>query len=135
MTNKELVKAWFAGIDSENFEAIKNLMDEKHKFYNPMTPAPAGVVEHLGMMQAMTSAFSGQHHLDLVLEDGNHVVIKGHWIGKHTGTFNGVAATGNEVKFTFVDIFLIENGRVTKEHLEFNPMSLMVQIGAVPANA
>jgi predicted ester cyclase len=134
MTNKELVTAWFANIDSENFDSIKNLMDSNHKFFNPMTPAPVGVDEHLGMMQMMTSAFSGKHHLDLMLEDGNHVVVKGHWSGKHTGTFNGVSATGNDVTFTFVDIFLIENGKVTKEHLELNPMSIMMQIGDVPAN-
>jgi predicted ester cyclase len=133
MTNKELVKAWFQHIDAGKFDSIKEKMDSNHKFYNPMSPTPAGAEEHLGMMKMMTGALTGQHHLDLILEDGNHVVVKGHWSGKHTGTFNGIPATGKAVNFTFVDIFQIENGKVTKEHLEMNPMAIMIQIGAVPA--
>lgn len=133
MTNKEIVKKWFSHIDAKSFDSIKSLMDTNHKFYNPMTPAPIGAEEHIGMMKMMTDALTGEHSLDLVLEDGNHVVVKGHWSGKHTGTFNGISATQKDVMFTFVDIMLIENGKVTKEHLEMNPMAIMAQIGAVPA--
>lgn len=136
MTNKEIVKAWFAAIDSKDFNTVKGLMDSgKHSFRNPMTPAPVGVDEHLGMMHMMTTAFEGEHTLNLILEENDHVAVSGKWSGKHTGEFNGTPATGNAVEFYFVDLFHIENGKVTKEHFEMNPMSIMVQIGAAPANA
>lgn len=55
--------------------------------------------------------------------------------GTHTGEFNGIAATGNTVEFTFVDILHVVNGKVVKEHFELNPMTFMQQIGAMPAMA
>jgi predicted ester cyclase len=46
------------------------------------------------------------------------------------GEFNGVPATGKPVEFYFVDLFNIVNGKVTNEHLEMNPMTIMQQITA-----
>ena len=135
MTNKEIAKAWFAAIDKKDYSTIKNLMHPEHRFHNPMTSAPIGVDEHIGMMQNMNSAFTGEHRLELILEEGNHVAVHGRWKGTHTGEFNGIPATNNPVEFTFTDIFEIVNGKVRKEAFELNPMTLMVQIGAVPANA
>lgn len=135
MTNKEIVKKWFNHIDSNNFDEVKNLMDSKHSFKNPMTPTPVGADQHIGMIQMMTDAFQGDHHLDLILESGEHVTASGKWKGKHTGEFNGISATNNTVEFSFIDIFHIVNGKIMDEHLEMNPMSIMQQIGAVPANA
>jgi predicted ester cyclase len=133
MTNKEIAKAWFAGIDKNDFNSVKELMHPDHKFYNPMTPAPAGIDEHLGLMQMMTSAFSGEHKLELVIEDQNHAVVRGRWKGKHTGEFNGIGATGQPVEFTFTDIFEIVDGKVRREAFEMNPMSIMMQIGSATA--
>jgi predicted ester cyclase len=135
MTNQETVKAWFAAIDNRDFDTVRNLMDSKHKFRNPMTPAPAGVDEHIGMMQMMTSAFDGTHSFNVIFGDDDHVAVSGKWSGTHTGDFNGVPATGNKVEFYFVDLFHFVNGKVVNEHMELNPMTIMQQIGAVPANA
>jgi predicted ester cyclase len=135
MTNKEIVKTWFRHIDSKNFNEVKNLMDSKHSFQNPMTPTPVGIEQHLGMMQMMTSAFEGGHELQLVLESGDHVVVSGKWKGKHTGEFNGIPASNNPVEFPFIDIFHIVNGKVAEEHMEMNPMIMMQQIGAAAVNS
>ena len=128
MKLKELVKNWFAYIDAQNFEGIKSLMDAQHKFHNPMTPEPAGVDEHLGMMQMMTGAFQGRHHIDILVEEGNRVAVYGRWSGKHIGEFNGVPAMGNTLTFTWADVFQIDNGKVVNEYFEMNPMSIMAQI-------
>ena len=135
MTNKEIAKAWFTAIDKKDFAALKNLAHPGHRFHNPMTPAPAATDDHLGLIKMMTDAITGSHQLDLVLEDGNQVVVRGRFSGKHTGDFNGVAATGNAVTFTFTDILEIKDGKVGAELMEMNPASILAQIGAVPAHA
>ena len=110
MTPKEVVKTWFKNIDNQNFDGIRSLMAADHIFYNPMTLAPIGIAEHLGMMQQMTSAFDGMHRIDLLVEEDGWVAVAGRWAGKHTGDFNGVPATGNEVQFTWSDFFQIIEG-------------------------
>jgi steroid delta-isomerase-like uncharacterized protein len=133
MTNKDIAKAWFAAMDKKDFAAIKKLMASDHQFYNPMTPQPLGPDQHIGMMQQMVSAFSGEHKLTLLIEDGSHVAVRGRWVGTHTGEFNGVPATHKPVDFTWTDIMEIKDGKVAREAFEMNPMTFMAQIGAARA--
>lgn len=133
MTPIDFVKTWFSNIDNKQFDANKALMAPNHQFHNPMMPVPADAEGHLGMMQMMTSAFEGTHNIDFCVVDGNRVAVRGFWEGKHTGEFEGIPATGNSVRFSFADFFQIENGQLTNEYLEMNPMAIMQQIGAVPA--
>jgi predicted ester cyclase len=130
MNNKEIAKTWFAHIDAKNFDGLKQLMAPNHSFHNPMSPEPAGADQHLGMMQMMTGALKGEHHLDIVIAEGDYVAVRGRWSGKHVGEFNGVPATGNDVSFTWTDVFHFIGGKVADEHLEMNPMAIMAQIGA-----
>lgn len=129
MINKDFAKAWFKAIDNKDFSTLKSLMATDHLFYNPMTPEPCGPEQHIGMMQMMTSSFSGEHVLNLLVADDDHVVVRGTWQGKHTGEFNGMSATGKPVTFTFIDILEIRNGKVAREAFEMNPMAIMAQIG------
>ena len=133
MTNKDIAKAWFAAIDKKDFAAVKKLMAADHQFHNPMTPGPVGPDQHIGMMQMMTGAFTGEHVLDLLVSEGNHVAVRGRWRGKHTGEFNGIPATNKPVEFSWIDIFEIKDGKVAREAFEMNPMAMMAQIGAAKA--
>ena len=133
MTNKELAKAWFTAIDENDASSIKKLMAGNHSFHNPMSPAPIGADEHLAMIGQISSAMTGSHLLELTISEGEYVAVKGSWKGKHTGEYNGIAATGNAINFSFTDIFHIVNGKVAEEYFEFNPMTLMTQMGAVTA--
>jgi predicted ester cyclase len=133
MTPKDFITTWFAQIDGKKFDSLKKMMDNKHQFDNPMTPAPVGSDDHVGMMQMMTTSFDGKHLLDKVITDGEWVTARGRWTGKHTGEFNGIPATGKPVEFSWMDMMHIVNGKVVEEYFEMNPMTIMNQIGAVPA--
>lgn len=130
MNTKDLAKRWFAHIDAKDFAALKGMLDPKHAFKNPMTPAPTDSEGHLGMIHMMTSALKGEHVLDRMVAEGDYVAVSGRWRGAHTGEFNGIPATGNKVEFTFVDVLHFENGKLTDEHMEMSPMAIMAQIGA-----
>lgn len=133
MTPKEFIKAWFANIDAKKFNELQNMMGSKHKFANPMTPAPISGDQHLGMIQMMTSSLDGEHILDVVISEGDWVTARGRWTGTHMGEFNGIPATGKHVEFTWIDMMHVENGKVSEEYFEMNPMALMQQIGGTPA--
>ncbi len=136
MTPKELVQTWFKNLDNEDFDSIRALMSENHLFHSPMSPEAANKDAHIAMMQEMTASFQGEHIIDHLIEEDGKVAVHGRWVGKHTGTFNGIPATGNDVNFTYSDLFIIEEGKVTNEYFELNPMTFMTQIGALePQNA
>ena len=134
MTPKEFTKKWFANIDSKKFDDLNQMMDKNHQFFNPSTPGPVDREQHLGMIQMMTGALGeSQHHTDVILSEGEWVTVRGRVSCKHTGEFNGIPATGKKVEFSWIDVMHIVNGKVVEEYLEFNPMSIMQQIGAVAA--
>jgi predicted ester cyclase len=133
MTPKDFITTWFEHIDGKKFDGLKKLMDKNHQFNNPMAPAPLNSEQHLGMMQMMTASFEGEYLIDKILTEGEWVTARGRWTGKHTGEFNGIPATGKKVEFSWLDMMHIVNGKVVEEYFEMNPMSIMTQIGAVPA--
>jgi steroid delta-isomerase-like uncharacterized protein len=67
------------------------------------------------------------------LADGNleacHVILT----GTHQGEMAGVAATGKSVEFGSTDIIRVEDGKVAEHWGSTDTLSLMQQIGAVPA--
>ncbi|HET7115589.1 MAG TPA: ester cyclase [Hanamia sp.] len=132
MTNKEIVKAWYSALEVNDVTTIKNLMDNKYQFRNPISPMPIGAEEHLRMMDMMKSSFEARHEFDVFIEEENNVAVSGKWIAKHTGDFNGVPATGKSIKLYLIDIFNIVGGKVLFHHTEFNPMTIMAQIGVTP---
>jgi predicted ester cyclase len=83
----------------------------------------------------MMSAFTGGHRIEQILSEGEWVVTRGRWVGTHTGEFNGIPATGNKVNFTFMDTMHVVNGKLAEEFMEWNAMTLMTQIGAIPQPA
>jgi len=127
MAHKDIATDWFASIDANTFDKNEAMLADNHQFFNPMTP-PAGKEEHIGLLKMLTSGLHGKHILDLVLTEGDHIAVKGHWVGTHAGDFNGIPATGKPVEFTWVDILQIENGKIAREHMEMNPTAIMAQI-------
>jgi predicted ester cyclase len=131
MTNKEIVKTWYSALEINDFNTIKNLMDSKYQFRNPMSSTAISALEHLSMMEMMKSSFEARHEFDVFIEDENYVAVSGKWIAKHIGDFNGIPATGKGIELQLIDIFKIIDGKVLYHHIEFNPMSIMVQIGEI----
>jgi predicted ester cyclase len=132
MTNKELAIQWFGKIDKKDFAGLKAQLAPSHRFTSPMG-GPLGVDEHVGMVQMMTGALQGGHTLDRLIAEGDYVAVSGKYRGKHVAEFMGVPATGKQVEFSFIDILHFENGKITDEHIELNPASIMAQIGALEA--
>jgi steroid delta-isomerase-like uncharacterized protein len=128
MSNKEVVKAWYSALEANDFNAIKNLMEDNYQFRNPISPDPVNAEEHLKMMNAMKGAFEARHEFDLFVEQDDYIVVRGKWKAKHIGDFNGIPATGKLVELYLIDIFHIINGKVTGHHTEFNPMRIIAEI-------
>jgi len=70
--------------------------------------------------------------IDLVLEDGDHVVC--HWVGRavHGGAIVGVPATGRPVQVAGITIFRFEGDLIAEEWTEFDGLTLLAQIGTGP---
>jgi predicted ester cyclase len=69
---------------------------------------------------------------DLVAED-DKVVMRYTGKGTHKGTFMGVPPSGKKVVQTAIMISKIAGGKIVEEWEQFDTMSFMTQLGAIPA--
>lgn len=72
-------------------------------------------------------------YIDEMTGEGNRVVVKSHLKGTHSGELGGIPATYKEVNFPFVISYEIENDRIVSHWMLADQMSLMEQLGVIPA--
>jgi hypothetical protein len=87
---------------------------------------------------AFISAFpDGQLTELLRLDCGGYIVSENNLSGTHTAPLatpqGEIPATGNHVSVDGVSIFKIENGEIKSEHLYFDQMTFLGQLGLIPA--
>jgi steroid delta-isomerase-like uncharacterized protein len=74
-----------------------------------------------------------------VIESGDRIIEEAVFVGTHTGVFptpmGDIPPTGRRVEGRFVDVFEFRDGRCVSDHLYFDRMELMEQLGLVPEPA
>lgn len=105
---------------------------------------PGGILHGPDQIVAFVSAF-WEAFPDIRLtvisevEDGPVVAIRVRMTGTHTGTFRtpggDLPATGRRVDLMFSDDFRVEGGLIVSSHLYLDRLTLLEQLGAVPAPA
>jgi predicted ester cyclase len=73
--------------------------------------------------------------LDDIVRDGEKACIRFHLTATQQGEFMGVPPTGRPIRLEGQTIMCFRNGRVVERWQSADMLSLMVQLGAVPAPA
>lgn len=71
--------------------------------------------------------------MDDAIAEGNQVACRFTVMGTHRGEFMGIPASGKSVKVSGVDIVRFENGMAVEHWGYMDQMTLMQQLGAMPA--
>src|SRR5512134_1882367 len=71
--------------------------------------------------------------IDDIVAEGDKVVIRQTWSGTQRGEFMGIPPTGRSVSFGVIDIIRIADGKFVEHWGQMDSMSLMQQLGAIPA--
>lgn len=123
----------FAAIDNSDWAGLTDLLHENHQFHFPMEPEPLGKEAHAALTEGFSRAFSAfTHHIDELLVIGDKAVTRGTITARHTGAYQGVPATNSPVRFSFINIMRVADGKNREEWVEMNMVALMQDIGALP---
>lgn len=106
------------------------------------TVLPGGITlrgpeQEIGFLQIFWAALpDAKVTYDAEIVAGNTVVVEGVLTGTHTGTFRApqgdIPATGNPIEIRFASVKQIRDGKVSSEHLYFDQLELLQQLGALP---
>jgi len=117
--NKEFVGRYIAGGDKSPATVDRFVDDQSLK-------------DHIALFEA---AFPG-YRLDIedMVAEGDLVAIRALFHGTHKGTFQGIAPTGRDVSMSAMVFYRIANGRIAQFWLNADAVSLLQQLGAIPAS-
>jgi steroid delta-isomerase-like uncharacterized protein len=65
--------------------------------------------------------------------EGDRVVTRKTFNGTHRGTFLGIPPSGNRLDLTVIDIIGVKDGRLVDHLVVLDQMTLLTQLGAMPA--
>lgn len=82
----------------------------------------------------MHTAFpDGQYTLEEMITEGDTVVVRWTIRGTHTGQFDTLEPTGKQVEWSAIVIYRIAEGKIVAMRGEVDNLSLMQQLGVIPA--
>ncbi len=83
--------------------------------------------------RALASGSGGISGLDVRIDhlvaEGDKVVARFTLTGRHSGTFQGIPATGRMVKFAATDIYRFEKGRIAEGWAMMDFLAFLQQVG------
>ena len=121
-------------LNKGNMQAVDELIAPNFVEHNPFPGQAPGVEGLKQAMVALRQAFPDLHvTVDEMLSDGDKVVIRSTMKGTHKGTFMNIPATGKQINVEGIDIVRISNGRAVEHWGVTDNLTMMQQLGLVPA--
>ncbi len=78
----------------------------------------------------LRAAFSDRTYLtEKMIADGDWAACFGHIEATHSGTFMGIAATGQRVRIPYMDFWRIEDGRIADNPVFVDLADVLFQLG------
>lgn len=102
-------------------------------FYPGLQPGLAAFKEALHARAGGISDFAVE--IEHLIAEGDKVVARFTLTGRHSGTFQGIAATGRTVRIAATDIYRFEDGRIAEGWAMMDFLAFLQQVGALPEAA
>ena len=123
--------------NEQDLEARRAAVSENSELWLPGGVRANGPDEIVGVAQVFWAAIPDAKILyERQITNGTEVATEGRLVGTHTGPFatpqGDIPATGNHVEFGYATLRRIEDGKIVSEHLYFDQMEFLQQIGALP---
>ena len=133
--NKVLVRRAFEEVwHKGNLEVLDEIMAPDVIVHIAPPGAPPTGESVKQMTVAILNAFSErQADLEDLIAEGDKVVERWRFSGKHTGEFMGLPPTHKQVTFSGISIMRIVGGKVVEEWDQVDALGMMQQLGLVPS--
>ena len=134
-TNKTLVRRLLVDDLSRGDEAVAGAIIHPEFFDHTNPPGmERGLDGHKAIGRLFRAAFPDlEWRIDDLIAEGDKVVARTMMSGTHLGEFFGIRPTGRRVSMTGVHILRIQDGKIAEHWGSNDDLSLLRQLGAIPA--
>jgi steroid delta-isomerase-like uncharacterized protein len=113
-----------------DFEKIREFFAPNFAYYSPSNSEPLNQDEVIEKVQMFLKAFPD---LTVIYEDiiakGDNVIVREITRCTHQVEAYGIPPTGNEIEYSEIAIFRIENGKIAEVRIEPDSLGFMRQLG------
>ena len=119
--NKELVIEYFNAISGvkKTRKLLEKYLSDNH------------LIEHIEFFDTVFPAY--EIFADEITAEGNRVVVKARFKGRHEGELSGIPPTQKKVEIPFSIGYEIENNKIINHWMILDQMMLMEQLGVMNA--
>jgi steroid delta-isomerase-like uncharacterized protein len=130
--NKELLKKAAQAFNNRDDRSAWYDFHAKSVQAHGLGPAPFDMASMQKFYAALWAGFPDLTiHIDELVGEADKVVWRITASGTHSGSFQGLPATGKSVKFGAHYTFRFENGKIVERWSTLDRLALLVQLGAV----
>jgi predicted ester cyclase len=117
MRNIEIVKSFYAYLDSQDTAALDKVVAKDFALYFGSSEQPVIFEQLKPLVKEVYSGFPDyKHEVEIIFASGQYVTSKLKYTGTHLNTYMDVKPTGKEVTYKGIFIFKVENGLITEMH-------------------
>jgi steroid delta-isomerase-like uncharacterized protein len=127
---KSLNRQWIEAFNEQDWKTERAVRSEDFRAELSGMPEPLGNEAWSGFMQAFTSAFPDSRiQIEDCVSEGDRVVTRWVLTGTHRGAFQGIPASGKEVRVNGIEFNRVVDGKFVEHASQFDLAGLMRQIG------
>lgn len=134
--NKELARKLVEEVlNQRKINMVDNLLIPDFIEHEELPPGiPAGREAPKVLFTMLHNAFPDfKATIEHLIAEEDKVILHMKWTGTHQGEFMGVAPTGKSISINVIDIIAIDDGRFTEHWGVMDRMTMMQQLGVIPA--
>ena len=111
--NKQIVRAFFEVYNTRDYRSLFDCMSSC--YFDHSLPQVRSIPDAIAILQSTHRAFPDiQVEIDDLIEEGDRVVFRGRFRGTHLGDFLGHAPSGAKIEFEAIEIFRIQNRKISE---------------------
>lgn len=132
--NKRLITRYYEEVLNQGkLDVLDAIARPDHVEHNPLPGQMQGLEGLKQRVNIIKTAFNPQFTLEHVIAEGDKVAVMWSNRGTQLVEWFGVPATGKSVAAQGIDIHLIRDGRMAEHWDVVDMLSILIQIGALPA--
>ncbi|MCA9996161.1 MAG: ester cyclase [Anaerolineales bacterium] len=121
-------------LNQENKAVIDEIFAANATIFDPFTGVTKGPESFRQLLNIFDTAFPGHRvTVQQVVAEGEFVSVLHTHHATHTGPFMGLPGTGKQVQVEGLELFRLENGRITEFWRKDDNVGLLIQLGIMPA--
>jgi steroid delta-isomerase-like uncharacterized protein len=133
MTTQAIVLEYYAAFDRGDVAQLESMLAADFRAYLPGEAEPLRRENFAAFATTFLVGFPDvKHTFEDVMVDGDRVVTRGYFTGTHSGSFQGLPATGRSIQVNFIHIDRVENGQLIEHWGQADLAAIFAQLGITP---